>query len=146
MEQISVNVDTATILKSVDDIVQHNNSDVKELFKEILSNNDALLKLYTKLLLGEKLPIKPKVGQMGRYSFKHWFTNRDYTKDTDLDKKGYLDCIVKSVNGYGESWSQLSLEAPTYNESGEIVIVQLSAKFEEFIWLEEDIIDFKESI
>jgi hypothetical protein len=139
---INVEVDTATVLKTVDDYVLHNNPDIKELFKEILSKNDTLLKLYTKLLLGEKLPIKPKVDQMGRYSFKNWFSNRQYTQNTELDKKGYLDCKVIAVNGYGD-WGQLSLEAPTYNETGEIIITQLSAKFEDFIWLEDDIMDLK---
>ena len=87
------------------------------------------------------LSIKPTIGQMGYVKIEHmWFTNKEFTQNTNLDVKGTLSCKVVRINGYTE-YSQVTIEFPTYDSAGEIQIISNGVAFDQFIWLQEDIKD-----
>jgi hypothetical protein len=75
---------------------------------------------------------------MGLFKIQgQWFTNRDTTKDTDLDLKGYISCRVSGLCAYTD-YSPIKVEVPTYDASGKIDIIITGLDYDEFIWLEED--------
>jgi hypothetical protein len=117
---------------------------VRDLIKDMFNHTQKAKEILGQLLLGEDLPIKPTIGQMGYVKIEHmWFTNMEFTLDTDLDVKGTLSCKVVRINGYTE-YSQVTIEFPTYDSAGEIQIISNGVAFDQFIWLQEDLI--KDSI
>ena len=138
MSKISVIVDSETILNTFDDIKMNKN--VRSLIKDMFLHNDKASTMLGKMLLGEELPVKPAIGQMGYIASNNWYTNKEYTKDSDLNIKGYLSCKVIELRGYTE-WGPIQIELPTYNESGDIELITTRIDYTEFIWLEEDIKD-----
>ena len=138
MSKISVTVDSETILNTFDDIKM--NKDIRSLIKDMFLHNDKASTMLGKILLGESLPKRPVIGQMGYIASNHWYTNREFTRNSDLDIKGYVSCKVVELRGYTD-WGPIQVELPTYNESGEIKIITTGVDYTEFIWLEEDIED-----
>jgi len=136
MSSISITVDEEFLINSLDSFIEH--GDIRDLIKDMFNHSDKAKRLLGRLLLGEKLPPKPKIGQMGLFKIQgQWFTNRDTTKDTDLDLKGFISCRVTGLGAYTD-YSPIKIEFPTYNEVGEIDIVSTGLDYDEFIWLEED--------
>ena len=136
MSSISITVDEEFLINSLDSFIEH--GDIRDLIKDMFNHSDKAKRLLGRLLLGEKLPPKPKIGQMGLFKIQgQWFTNRDTTKDTDLDLKGFISCRVTGLGAYID-YSPIKIEFPTYNEVGEIDIVSTGLDYDEFIWLEED--------
>jgi hypothetical protein len=138
MSKISVTVNSETILNTFDDIKM--NKDVRTLIKDMFLHNDKASTMLGKILLGEELPKKPAIGQMGYIAINNWFTNKEFTKDSDLDIKGYVSCKVVELRGYAD-WGPIQVELPTYNKLGDIEIITTGTDYTEFIWLEEDIKD-----
>jgi hypothetical protein len=136
MSQITITIDDQILVNSLDAFIGH--GEIRDLIKDMFTHNDKAKRLLGRLLLGEKLAEKPKLNQMGLFKIQgQWFTNRDTTKDTDLDLKGYLSCKVIGFSSYVD-YSPIKIEFPTYDESGEVVIVSTGLDYDEFIWLEED--------
>lgn len=136
MSQITITVEEEMLIKSLDAFIKQGT--IRDLIKDMFNHNDKSKRVLGKLLLGEALPNKPKVGQMGLFKIQgQWFTNRDTTKDTDLDLKGYVSCRVIQLSAYTD-YSPIKVEVPTYNASGEVEIISTGLDYDEFIWLEED--------
>lgn len=136
MSHITLTVDEEVLINSLDALIKHDT--IRDLIKDMFMHNDKSKKILGKLLLGEELPTKPKIGQMGLFKIKgQWFTNRDTTKDTDLDLKGYISCKVIRLDGYTD-YSPIQVECPTYNDVGAVDIISTGLDYDEFIWLEED--------
>lgn len=136
MSHISITVDEEILVNSLDAFIGHGN--IRDLIKDMFNHNDKSKRILGRLLLGESLPPKPKIGQMGLFKMSNqWFTNKDTTKGTDLDLKGYISCRVTGLNGYTD-YSPVKVEFPTYNDVGAVDIVSTGLDYDEFIWLEED--------
>ena len=136
MSRVTFSVEEEVIVNALDAFIKQGG--VRDLIKDIFNHDDKAKTMLGRLLLGETLPLKPKIGQMGMFKMSNqWFTNKDYTKDTDLDLKGYVSCRVIVSGAYTE-YSPIKVEVPTYNESGEVVIISTGLDYDEFIWLEED--------
>jgi hypothetical protein len=136
MSSVTITVDEEILVNSLDAFIGH--GEIKDLIKDMFNHSDKAKKLLGRLLLGEKLAEKPKIGQMGLFKIQgQWFTNRDTTKDTDLDLKGYVSCRVTGLSAYTD-YSPIKVELPTYNESGAIAVISTGLDYDEFIWLEED--------
>lgn len=136
MSHISITVDEEILVNSLDAFIGHGN--IRDLIKDMFNHNEKSKRILGRLLLGESLPPKPKIGQMGLFAIQgQWFTNRDTTKGTDLDLKGYISCRVTGLNGYTD-YSPVKVEFPTYNDVGAVDIVSTGLDYDEFIWLEED--------
>ena len=136
MSHITITIEEKVIVNALDAFIQHDN--IKDLIKDMFNHNDRAKQILGKLLLGESLPLKPRIGQMGLFKIQgNWFTNRDTTKDTDLDRKGYLSCKVTGLSSYVD-YAPIKIEFPTYDESGMVVITSSGINYDEFIWLEED--------
>jgi len=136
MSSISITVDEEFLINSLDSFIEHD--EIRDLIKDMFNHSDKAKRLLGRLLLGEKLSPKPKIGQMGLFKIQgQWFTNRDTTKDTDLDLKGYISCRVIRLGGYID-YAPIQVEFPTYNDVGKIDIVSTGLDYDEFIWLEED--------
>jgi hypothetical protein len=137
MSKIRIEVDEEKLVNALDSFISAGG--VRDLIKDMFNHSQSAKEILGQLLLGEKLPIKPTVGQMGYVKMEHmWFTNKEYTKDTNLDVKGTLSCKVVRINGYTE-YSQVSIEFPTYDSAGEIQIISNGVGFNQFIWLQEDL-------
>jgi hypothetical protein len=142
MSKIKIEVAEDTLVNALDGFIHPGG--VRDLIKDMFNHSQNAKEMLGQLLLGENLPMKPKVGQMGYVKMEHmWFTNREYTKDTVLDVKGTLSCKVIRINSYVD-YSQVTIEFPTYNIGGNIENVTSGVKFDQFIWLQEDLI--KDSI
>lgn len=136
MSSISITVDEEFLINSLDSFIEHD--EIRDLIKDMFNHSDKAKRLLGRLLLGEKLSPKPKIGQMGLFKIQgQWFTNRDTTKDTDLDLKGYISCRVIRLGGYID-YAPIQVEFPTYNDVGAVDIVSTGLDYDEFIWLEED--------
>lgn len=136
MSRVTFSVEEEVIVNALDAFIKQGT--IRDLIKDMFNHNDKSKRLLGKLLLGEPLPNKPKVGQMGLFKIQgQWFTNRDTTKDTDLDLKGYVSCRVIQLSAYTD-YSPIKVEVPTYDASGEVVIISTGLDYDEFIWLEED--------
>lgn len=136
MSQITITVEEEMLIKSLDAFIKQGT--IRDLIKDMFNHNDKSKRVLGKLLLGEVLPNKPKVGQMGLFKIQgQWFTNRDTTKDTDLDLKGYISCRVTGLGAYTD-YSPIKVDVPTYDESGTVKIISTGLDYDEFIWLEED--------
>lgn len=136
MSSISITVDEEFLINSLDSFIEH--GEIRDLIKDMFNHSDKAKRLLGRLLLGEKLPPKPKIGQTGLFKIQgQWFTNRDTTKDTDLDLKGYISCRVTGLSAYTD-YSPIKVEFPTYNDVGAVDIVSTGLDYDEFIWLEED--------
>jgi len=137
MSKIRVEVDEDTLVNALDSFITAGG--VRDLIKDMFNHTQKAKEILGQLLLGEKLPIKPTVGQMGYVKMEHmWFTNKEFTQNTDLDVKGTLSCKVVRINGYVE-YSQVTVEFPTYDSAGEIQIISNGVTFDQFIWLQEDL-------
>lgn len=137
MSKIRVEVDEDTLVNALDSFITAGG--VRDLIKDMFTHTQQAKEILGQLLLGEKLPIKPTVGQMGYVKMEHmWFTNKEFTQNTDLDVKGTLSCKVVRINGYVE-YSQVTIEFPTYDSAGEIQIISNGVAFDQFIWLQEDL-------
>jgi hypothetical protein len=136
MSQISISIDDEILVNSLDAFIGH--GEIRDLIKDMFTHNDKAKKLLGRLLLGEKLAQKPKLNQMGLFKIQgQWFTNRDTTKDTDLDLKGYISCKVIRLGSYTD-YSSIQVEFPTYDDAGKVEIVSTGLDYDEFIWLEDD--------
>jgi len=136
MSEINITIDDQILVNALDAIIGH--GEIRDLIKDMFNNNEKAKRLLGRLLLGEKLAKKPKLNQMGLFKIQgQWFTNRDTTKDTDLDLKGYMSCKVIRLSSYTD-YSSIQVEFPTYDESGKIAIVSTGLDYDDFIWLEED--------
>jgi hypothetical protein len=136
--KVSINMESDIIISTLEKIIKHDNSDIRVLIKDMFENDQRAIELVAKLLIGDKLPEKPKVGDTGYIKLDGlYFSNKKHTIDTDLDEKGYIKCVVKTVNGY-TYYAQLYVEAKVYNEFGEIVSEEISCQFDKFI-IEESI-------
>jgi hypothetical protein len=142
MGKIRIEVDEDKLVNALDGFISAGG--VRDLIKDMFNHTQKAKEILGQLLLGEDLPIKPTIGQMGYVKIEHmWFTNMEFTLDTDLDVKGTLSCKVVRINGYTE-YSQVTIEFPTYDSAGEIQIISNGVAFDQFIWLQEDLI--KDSI
>jgi hypothetical protein len=142
MSKIRIEVDEDKLVNALDGFISAGG--VRDLIKDMFNHTQKAKEILGQLLLGEKLPIKPTISQMGYVKIEHmWFTNKEFTLDTDLDVKGTLSCKVVRINGYTE-YSQVTIEFPTYDSAGEIQIISNGVAFDQFIWLQEDLI--KDSI
>jgi hypothetical protein len=136
MSRVTFSVEEETIVNALDAFIKQGG--IRDLIKDMFNHNDKSKQMLGKLLLGETLPLKPKIGQMGLFKIQgQWFTNRDTTKDTDLDLKGYISCRVSGLCAYTD-YSPIKVEVPTYDASGKIDIIITGLDYDEFIWLEED--------
>jgi hypothetical protein len=136
MSKVTFSVEEEVIVNALDAFI--NQGGIRDLIKDMFNHNDKAKTMLGKLLLGERLPLKPKIGQMGLFKIQgQWFTNRETTKDTDLDLKGYISCRVTGLSAYTD-YSPIKVELPTYNESGAIAVISTGLDYDEFIWLEED--------
>jgi hypothetical protein len=139
MSKIRIEVDEDKLVNALDGFIGAGG--VRDLIKDMFNHTQKAKEILGQLLLGEKLPIKPIIGQMGYVKIEHmWFTNKEFTLDTNLDIKGTLSCKVVRINGYTE-YSQVTIEFPTYDSAGEIQIISNGVAFDQFIWLQEDIKD-----
>ena len=137
MGKIRIEVDEEKLLNALDNFITAGG--VRDLIKDMFNHTQKAKEMLGQLLLGEELPIKPTVGQMGYVKIEHmWFTNKEFTQNTDLDVKGTLSCKVVRINGYTE-YSQVTIEFPTYDSAGEIQIISNGVTFDQFIWLQEDL-------
>ena len=136
MSRVTFSVEEETIVNALDAFIKQGG--IRDLIKDMFNHNDKSKQMLGKLLLGETLPLKPKIGQMGMFKMStQWFTNKDTTKDTDLDLKGYISCRVSGLCAYTD-YSPIKVEVPTYDASGKIDIIITGLDYDEFIWLEED--------
>ena len=136
MSKVTLSVDEEILVNALDAFIKQGG--VRDLIKDMFNHNDRSKEMLGKLLLGETLPLKPKIGQMGMFKMNgQWFSNKDTTKDTDLDLKGYLSCRVSGIGAYTD-YSPIKIEVPTYDESGTVKIISTGLNYDEFIWLEED--------
>jgi hypothetical protein len=139
MSKIRIEVDEEKLVNALDGFIGAGG--VRDLIKDMFNHTQKAKEMLGQLLLGEELPIKPTVGQMGYVKMEHmWFTNKEFTQNTNLDVKGTLSCKVVRINGYTE-YSQVSIEFPTYDSAGEIQIISNGVAFDQFIWLQEDLKD-----
>jgi hypothetical protein len=136
MSKIRIEVDEEKLVNALDGFIGAGG--VRDLIKDMFNHSQSAKEILGQLLLGENLPMKPKIGQMGLFKISgQWFTNKDTTKDTDLDLKGYVSCRVTGLSAYTD-YSPIKVELPTYNESGAIAVISTGLDYDEFIWLEED--------
>ena len=136
MSRVTFSVEEETIVNALDAFIKQGG--IRDLIKDMFNHNDKSKQMLGKLLLGETLPLKPKIGQMGMFKMStQWFSNKDTTKDTDLDLKGYISCRVSGLCAYTD-YSPIKVEVPTYDASGKIDIIITGLDYDEFIWLEED--------
>jgi hypothetical protein len=136
MSKIRIEVDEEKLVNALDSFISAGG--VRDLIKDMFNHSQSAKEILGQLLLGENLPMKPKLGQMGYVKMEHmWFTNKEYTKDTVLDVKGTLSCKVIRINSYVD-YSQVTVEFPTYTIGGEIENITNGVKFDQFIWLQED--------
>ena len=139
MSKIKIEVAEDTLVNALDGFIHPGG--VRDLIKDMFNHSQKAKEILAQLLLGENLSIKPTIGQMGYVKIEHmWFTNKEFTQNTDLDVKGTLSCKVVRINGYTE-YSQVTIEFPTYDSAGEIQIISNGVAFDQFIWLQEDIKD-----
>jgi hypothetical protein len=139
MSKIRIEVDEDKLVNALDGFIGA--GEVRDLIKDMFNHSQKAKEILAQLLLGENLSIKPTIGQMGYVKIEHmWFTNKEFTQNTDLDVKGTLSCKVVRINGYTE-YSQVTIEFPTYDSAGEIQIISNGVAFDQFIWLQEDIKD-----
>lgn len=136
MSRVTFSVEEEVIVNALDAFIKQGG--IRDLIKDMFNHNDKAKTMLGRLLLGETLPLKPKIGQMGMFKMNgQWFSNKDTTKDTDLDLKGYLSCRVTGLSAYTD-YAPIKIEAPTYDESGTVKIISTGLDYDEFIWLEED--------
>ena len=136
MSRVTFSVEEEVIVNALDAFIKQGG--VRDLIKDMFNHNDKAKTMLGRLLLGESLPLKPKIGQMGMFKMTtQWFSNKDTTKDTDLDLKGYVSCRVTGLGAYTD-YSPIKVEVPTYDEYHEIKIISTGLDCDEFIWLEED--------
>jgi hypothetical protein len=136
MSKVTLSVDEEILVNALDAFIKQGG--VRDLIKDMFNHNDRSKEMLGKLLLGETLPLKPKIGQMGMFKMTgQWFSNKDTTKDTDLDLKGYISCRVTGLGAYTD-YSPIKVDVPTYDESGTVRIISTGLNYDEFIWLEED--------
>ena len=136
MSRVTLSVDEEILVNALDAFIKQGG--VRDLIKDMFNHNDRSKEMLGKLLLGETLPLKPKIGQMGMFKMTgQWFSNKDTTKDTDLDLKGYISCRVTGLGAYTD-YSPIKVDVPTYDESGTVKIISTGLNYDEFIWLEED--------
>jgi hypothetical protein len=136
MSKVTLSVDEEILVNALDAFIKQGG--VRDLIKDMFNHNDRSKEMLGKLLLGETLPLKPKIGQMGMFKMTgQWFSNKDTTKDTDLDLKGYISCRVTGLGAYTD-YSPIKVDVPTYDESGTVKIISTGLNYDEFIWLEED--------
>jgi hypothetical protein len=139
MGKIRIEVDEDKLVNALDGFIGAGG--VRDLIKDMFNHSQKAKEILAQLLLGENLSIKPTIGQMGYVKMEHmWFTNKEFTQDTNLDVKGTLSCKVVRINGYTE-YSQVTIKFPTYDSAGEIQIISNGVAFDQFIWLQEDIKD-----
>ena len=139
MGKIRIEVDEDKLVNALDGFIGAGG--VRDLIKDMFNHSQKAKQILAQLLLGENLSIKPTIGQMGYVKIEHmWFTNKEFTQNTNLDVKGTLSCKVVRINGYTE-YSQVTIEFPTYDSAGEIQIISNGVAFDQFIWLQEDIKD-----
>jgi hypothetical protein len=136
MSRVTFSVEEEIIVNALDAFI--NQGGVRDLIKDMFNHNDKAKMMLGRLLLGETLPFRPKIGQIGMFKMStQWFSNKDTTKDTDLDLKGYISCRVTSLGAYTD-YSPIKVDVPTYNNSGAVEIISTGLDYDEFIWLEED--------
>ena len=136
MSKVTLSVDEEILVNALDAFIKQGG--VRDLIKDMFNHNDRSKEMLGKLLLGETLPLKPKIGQMGMFKMTgQWFSNKDTTKDTDLDLKGYISCRVTGLGAYTD-YSPIKVDVPTYNNSYGVEIISTGLDYDEFIWLEED--------
>ena len=68
MSHITITIEEKVIVNALDAFIQHDN--IKDLIKDMFNHNDRAKQILGKLLLGESLPLKPRIGQMGLFKIQ----------------------------------------------------------------------------